>query len=370
MNLGDVTVGRSPALALGDRASDASIALAIPDVTRQLELPLALAALFERFPAIGPPVVGLGLHRRMCANELAPIAAWHPVQHDPDDTVETATVLGIPGRVARPIAVASWSISVGVAELHQYAGLSGGHKGVAVGCGGRETIAALHARSRVLAPGVQVGRLKGNPFRQAVDALGEAARCRLALVYVPALSLWIAGNPVAVLDEALARMEPWWPVGQRSEGVVLHVGGAKAMSFYQASRAATYLSESPSPPCAPGATIVLAARCVEGMGSEAGFSAALKSTSSPWGSLLAGVAPQGAGAQRAVMLARLARRYHLRVMGCENPGPLRDHGVDATREPAPTGPTWLQVPRPFEALPQWRAAAEPGLVETMPKTPH
>ena len=41
--------------------------------------------------------------------------------------------------VARPVAEAPYAIVVGVVELHQYAGVSGGHKAVAVGCGGRQT---------------------------------------------------------------------------------------------------------------------------------------------------------------------------------------------------------------------------------------
>ena len=118
--------------------------------------------------------------------ELSHLDGFDLVQHDPDDVVPTAVVDGIPGSVSRVVAEAPYAVAVGVVELHQYAGVSGGHKAVAVGCGGRETISALHHRERVVSPGVEIGRISGNPFRQAVDALGEAAGCRLALVYVPA----------------------------------------------------------------------------------------------------------------------------------------------------------------------------------------
>jgi len=347
-----VEIAASPEGALRSFSSDEAVAVAVPDLTRSLDLPGALRAVYQRLSRPGPVVVGLGLHRRMTVDELGPIAQWTPLQHDPDDVVATAAVNGIRGTVSRAIAEAPWSIGVGVAELHQYAGLSGGHKGVAVGCGGRETIAALHHRDGVTAEGVAVGRLEGNPFRETVDRLGEAARCRLALVFVPAAGVWIAGEPTAVLRAALERMQPWWTVSAAFDGAIVHVDGGKAVSLYQASRAATYLSESPRPPLHPGATIVVAAACTEGMGAESGFRAAMEGTAPPWTALLSGDPPAGPGAQRAVMIARLAQRYRLRVMGCKRPDALRAFGIDATDAPPPTGPTWLQVPQPFQQLPQ------------------
>ena len=288
----------------------------------------------------------------MRADELTELAPWDPQQHDPDDCVETATVAGIPGAVGRPVAEAPWSISVSVGELHQYAGISGGHKGVAVGCGGRETIAALHHRDRVIAPGVEGGRLEGNPFRMAIDALGEAARCRLTLMYLPALDVWMAGDPKQVVLEATRRLSPWTPVTGPAQGANLHVAGVKAVSLYQASRAATYLGLSPAPPLVPGATIALTAACPEGLGAEEGFRRALQSGSAPWSHLLQGEPPSGPGAQRAVMLALLLARYRLVVYGVRDPGPLRAVGIPAHCGPAPEEPTWLQVPDPFQSLPQ------------------
>lgn len=287
----------------------------------------------------------------MVASELSNLAKWSPIQHDPDDCVDTAVVDGIQGQVFRAIAQAPWSVSVGVGELHQYAGISGGHKGVSVGCGGRSTIAALHHRDRVIAAGIEVGRISGNPFRAAVDGLGSAARCRLALMYLPACDLWLAGPPEQVVVEAVSRLSPWSEVRKAAPGAVVSVVGAKSVSLYQASRAATYLALSPSPPLRPGATIALQAACPEGLGSERGFCAALRG-GPPWTDLLSGPAPQGPGAQRAVMLALLAARYKLEVYGVTDPGPLREVGIAAFSTEPPQDPTWLQVPHPFQSLPQ------------------
>ena len=300
----------------------------------------------------GPVVVGLGLHRPMRAQELERIAHHQPIQHDPDDVVPTAVVDGIQGTVARRVAEAPFSIAVGVVELHQYAGVSGGHKAVSVGCGGRVTIGELHSRSRVLQSGVGIGTIDGNPFRAAVEALGRAAGCRLALVWVPATQEWLFGSPEAVVREGLRRIQPWSFVGARAAGVVLKVPQAKACSLYQASRAATYLSESPSPAIEEGGTIVIDAACPEGLGSEAGFVRALRGCAPPWRELLSGPAPKGAGAQRAVMLARLAERFHLEVQGCENPEPLVEIGISARRGVVSRPSTWLVVDDPFQRLPQ------------------
>ena len=288
----------------------------------------------------------------MSPEELSSIASFSPIQHDPDDCVDTRVVDGIPGAVFRPVAQAPYAISVGVVELHQYAGLSGGHKAVAVGCGGRKTIAALHHRDMVTAPGVRIGTLGGNPFRDAIEGLGEAGGCRLALVYVPAIDCWMFGDPGAVLKEALQRMDPWIQLSAQAPGAVLDVPDSKASSFYQASRAATYLALSPNPPVVEGGTIVLRASCAEGLGSEQGFVSTMQGSRPPWSDLLSGPPPSGAGAQRAVMLARLAQRYRLVVEGCVRPDVLAAVGIEATASVQDHPATWLRVPHPFQRLPQ------------------
>ena len=309
---------------------------------------------------MGPVVVGLGLHRRMMQSELREIQKFSPIQHDPDDCVDTGEVNGIPGSVFRPVARAPYAISVGVVELHQYAGLSGGHKAVAVGCGGRRTIAALHHRDMITAEGVRIGQLEANPFRMAVDGLGVAGGCRLALVYVPAIERWMFGDPSAVLSEALKRMEPWTPVHQRAPGAVLNVPDSKATSFYQASRAATYLALSPNPPVTKGGTLILRAACTEGLGSEQGFVDILRTGRPPWNELLSGPPPSGAGAQRAIMLAQLAKNYRLVVEGCVCPGELNAVGIEATESVREVPSTWLHVPHPFQRLPQYSIPRSTG----------
>lgn len=325
-----------------------------------MDVPAALAALAARYPdASGRVIAGLGLHRPMSDSELAPYRAacrWPVLNHDPDACVHLGEADGHPSWVHPALAEAELVIAVGVVELHQYAGFSGGHKAAAVGCGGRATLASLHTRALVCHPDVQVGRLEGNPFRRGVDALGELAGCRLALQALPG-GRWVAGRPRAALAAAAEALSPWRSVGQRASAVLLRVPGAKAVNFYQASRAATYLALSPRPPLAEGARLVLDAACPEGAGDgdgERAFAALMRSTTPPWEPLLTGPVPRGAGLQRAYMIARLAARYELIVAGCQQPEALRALGIQATAEAAErvAGPDALEIPAPFERLPQ------------------
>jgi len=344
--------GPTAAAVLGDVEWSGGTAVCIPDATRPLDPVPALEALRPHIRGHLQVVVGLGLHRRMTAPELSALAAWSPLQHNPDDTVSTGSFDGIPGGVFRPVAQCQQAIGVGVVELHQYAGVSGGHKAVSVGCGARATIAALHVRERVLATGVGVGQVDGNPFRTAVDALGEAAGCTHALVWISDLGEWGFGTPRELVRAAAARLSPWTTVHKRYNRVRIDIPAAKAHTLYQASRGATYLTASPSPPLRPGARIQLVAPLEQGLGDEAGFVAALHSGPPPWSHLLSGPPPTGAGAQRAVMLALLARDYQLEIRGCADPEPFRRVGIPASPELPADDAGLLHVPTPFSRLPQ------------------
>jgi nickel-dependent lactate racemase len=104
----------------------ATTAVCVPDGTRPVDVSAALAALRPHLGGRVTVVIGLGLHRRMTADEL-PRGPWPIVQHDPDDCVDTGEVDGIPGGVARRVADAEVVLGLGIVELHQYAGFSGGH---------------------------------------------------------------------------------------------------------------------------------------------------------------------------------------------------------------------------------------------------
>lgn len=329
------------------------LGLALPDGTRPVALSPALFALEAHLSHPPTTVIGLGLHRRMAPQEL--VASPFPLlQHDPDDCDLLGEVDGVPCGISRHFRNTEGRIGIGVVELHQYAGFSGGHKAVAVGCGSRGTLDALHHRDRVTAPGVEIGRLEGNPFRETVDRLGGMAGCVWTLVQ--AGESWLAGPPERVVRQAAASLDCWETVDRSYPAAVLEVPSRKAVNFYQASRAATYVGLSPRPPLLPGATLFLEASCPEGMGRGSGeeaFTQVLRAGRAPWGELLTGPAPTGAGTQRAVMLALLLQRYRLVVCGVQNPQLLQQCGLEATRQPArELAPSdALHVRDPFHRLP-------------------
>lgn len=334
------------------------VAVAVPDATRPMDLAAALAALRPHLGGSPAIVVGRGVHRPPTAPERGPWEqAWGgPLEvSDPDDFVTLGDVDDVPCTVSRALAVAPAVLAVGLVELHQYAGVSGGHKAAAVGCAGRPTLDRLHARDLVLHPDVVVGRLAPNPFRERVDALGRRIGVVAALLQVG--TRWVAGPPEAALAEAARLLDPWETVARPHPVALLRVPPAKARNLYQASRAATYLALSPRPPVPRGGLLVVDAACPEGLGQgpgELAFAALLRSVADDHARLLDAALPSGAGAQRALLLARLALSHRWIVAGCEEPAALEAVGIRATRTAAAevAGSEALVVERPFERLPQ------------------
>ena len=314
--------------------------ITIPDMTRPLDVvpPLKhIRTCLEGDPTI---MIGLGLHRPMTKMELQSLNGFRIEQHDPDDVVYTNQNYSwkhgeILGYINKNILEHEHGITIGIAELHQYAGYSGGYKGVTIGCGGRQTISALHHRDFVLQDEIVVGKISQNPFREAVDLLGASTPCRHALTWVPSLQQWIFGDPKQTMLYIEQTDNPWNFVQQPYKNIICNIPSAKSKSFYQASRIATYIAFSPKPPIEPQATFFIEAPLEEGLGTEMGFCRALESCPYPYTELLTGQPPTGAGAQRAVMIAKLAQQYNIEICGCINPHIFRDVGLSATSKPAP-----------------------------------
>ena len=252
-------------------------------------------------------------------------------------------------------------VAVGVVELHQYAGFSGGHKAVVVGCGSQEGIRALHHRDFLCQPGVLVGQLHDNPFRAHIDRVGQMLPPCTALQYIHKKG-WLAGEAASTLQQAASFCDPFFDVTTKAQSAILRNPESKAVNFYQASRAATYLALSPRPPLEKGARVIVEAACPEGLGLGLGEQAcaeALSSCSPPWSELLDGPFEFGGGAQRAVMIARLSRHYELIVAGCDKPDALRKLGIQATSDSAEslTRGTVLRVQQPFVQLPQFSGSS-------------
>ena len=155
-----------------------SVVVTVPDASRPCPSEPVLLALLEELQAAGVPdaavtvAIGCGLHATTGDEERArlagpPVAARVEVVDAQGIESPTAdlgvTSLGAPVRIARRVQQADLVVTVGVVEPHLYAGFSGGVKGVAIGCAGRETIAWTHRPAFISEPGVSVANLRRQP---------------------------------------------------------------------------------------------------------------------------------------------------------------------------------------------------------------
>ena len=341
-----------------------SVAVTIPDASRPCPTEPVLAALLDELAAGGlgddavTVVVGCGLHATTGLQERERLAGPSIVrrlrvvdaQGIESETADLGeTTLGSPARIARAITEADLAVTVGVVEPHLYAGFSGGVKGVAIGCAGRETIAWTHRPAFISEPGVSVANLLRNPFQATLREIAARTPLRWGVNLVMAggdaagdLDLGAAavsaGDPAAVQEALAACAAPAWlrQRPRRYDVVVAGVHAPKSDCLYQASRAATYLGLAARPAVADGGLIVLAADMPLGAGDgpgERNFIDVLAAASSPAELLERGLRePLGPGSQRSFVVARVLSRFRLAVAGAADPaflGPLTRLGVAA-----------------------------------------
>ena len=358
---------RDLATQVADRASRAGrrprAVVAITDATRACPDERLVPPLLAEMEAGGVGagdvliLVATGLHRPATAAEqaakLGPGVRAHSrvANHDAFDAaaladlgqVEVVDAAGdsvlVPAVVNRAVAEADLVVATGIVEPHQYAGLSGGAKTVAIGLGGAETIDATHGIAFLERPGVGLGRLAGNPFAAAIREIGRRAGLAFVVNVVPDTDgrpvAVAAGAPDAVLDALAAVALPLAGAAVRGSAdiVIAGVDPAKAANLYQASRAVTYLHFGPAAAARPGGAYVLPAPLQEGAGRGAGerrFLDAFVVGGTP-GEVVARLRATGgrAGDARAWLLARLLADAAVVVVGAADPGLVRVFGMQA-----------------------------------------
>lgn len=303
------------------------VTVAVPDATRPLDSGHVsrLVADLRKGGAEVTLLVALGLHRPMTKEELRPlseIAAQYSamlLQHDPadpDGLVEVGDA-----RFHRAVVEADHTVCVGLVEPHQYAGFSGGVKTVAIGCAGAETIARLHGLRLLRDPGTRLGRIEGNPFQAEVRRLARPLDL-FALQVVPGGGVY-EGPALEAHDAAVeeARRTCFEPLPEALDWMHLVVPPSKGMSFYQASRAATYVALSERPAIRPGGRLVLEAACPEGLGLGPGERAFANALGHGLDALRAELGAKRAdrpirgGEQRAYVLAMALERAEIVLVG-------------------------------------------------------
>ncbi|MBI4821918.1 MAG: DUF2088 domain-containing protein [Deltaproteobacteria bacterium] len=338
------------------------VALIVPDATRPFD-PRVIEPLFRRLRGATEVVVivGLGLHRRLTAAERRPYElTFRGVELLEHDAVSGCREVNRGVGLNERLFEADVIVAVGVVELHQYAGFSGGSKAISIGCGSRVTISRLHGTELLRDRRVQIGRVHDNPFREALDAIAKTLRAELlGLQFVPSAGVVVFGRLGDSFEAAVAFAEPrsLRVVGAPFDAIVLEVPSSKAMSFYQASRAATYVAEVPSPAIVEGGSLIIVAECPEGhgqgIGERAFEQAILRGRHRVLEELRLGV-EAGGGAQRAMVLARVLERFRVALVGPELPG-LAAFGVDRFRKLSEVRLNGSVAKiDPFECLPRLR----------------
>ena len=333
------------------------IAIVIPDSSRPCPNPLELEPLLATLTSAGVPadgvriVIGCGLHaatddgekeRLVGASRLRQTMVVDAQGFDSPTRDLGTTSQGAPIAITRDVADAELALTIGIVEPHLYAGFSGGVKGVAIGCGGHQTITWTHRPTFVSAPGVALGNLDANPFREALLEIAARTPLRWGVNLVVdeagrAVAL-AAGDPTRIQAKLAAEHETEWlpAVAEAFDVVVLGVPTPKADSLYQASRAATYVGLAPRPALRDGGLLVLCADLINGAGTgpgEQNFFAQLAVATSPAALVARGLQETlGPGGQRAFVVARVLQHHRLAIVGARDSAfltPLEHLGVTA-----------------------------------------
>jgi nickel-dependent lactate racemase len=329
----------------GDR-----VCIVVTDMTRPCPDHLLVPALLDELSAAGVGkrnitlLVGVGMHRPSTDGEKRSklgrevVGEYHVQDSDPLATEKLAdlglTSGGVPAVVSRLACEADLLIATGVVEPHLYAGYSGGRKTVAIGAGGERTIEFTHGPQMLDQPGTRLGRIEENPFHQAVTEIARKAGLRFILNIVldsagRAVTIG-AGEPEATFESLVERARRLYEVevSQQYDVVIGGVGYPKDVNLYQASRAPTYLFFAPRPVVKKGGTIIVPARCQEGVGQGLGerrFHELMRSAHDPK-EIVETARREGypAGGQRAFVVAKVLQECEVVIVGSEHPGLIRE----------------------------------------------
>jgi nickel-dependent lactate racemase len=257
-----------------------SAAIVISDVTRPCPSYKFLPALLDELQDIGDDNIvilgALGSHRRHTDEERRRLVGDEVFRRvrvldlDSDDCVDVGTTsAGTPLEVFRPYLDAELRVCTGNIEYHYFAGYSGGAKAVMPGICSRSAIQPNH--SRMLHPKARAGILDGNPVREDIDEGGGIVGIDFILNVIldekKRVLGAVAGHYLEAHREGVRRFDALFDITipAAADVVVASPGGhPKDLNLYQAQKTL----DNVRPAVREGGTIILAARCGEGFGSE------------------------------------------------------------------------------------------------------
>jgi nickel-dependent lactate racemase len=266
-----------------------SACILICDITRPVPNGLFLPILIEQLLEAGlraeriTIVVATGLHRPNEGEELAELVGsrWvletievanHFARDDAAHVdLGTTRAHGVPVKLDRRLVEADLKIATGLVEPHFMAGYSGGRKVIAPGVAHKDTITTFHSARFMEHPLATSCVLDGNPLHESqleiVEMLGGALALNTVIDEDRRLSFVNFGEIALSHLEAVAHAREFAevPVAEQFRTVVTSAAGYPLdKTYYQTVKGMV----TPMAIMAPGADLIIASACSEGMGSK------------------------------------------------------------------------------------------------------
>lgn len=264
-----------------------SACVVISDITRPVPNRLILPPLLRTLEASGIPrdritiLVGTGLHRPNEGDELSEMVGpeiasrYRIVNHRARERETHAhlgqTSSGAPIWVDKTYLDADLRVATALIEPHLMAGYSGGRKAICPGICGADTISAFHGFFILSHERATEGVLEGNPVHAFSLEVAQKARVDFILNVTMDESRRVTGIFAGDLKEAhragvaSAERQALALVPEPADIVLTTSAGYPLdLTFYQAVKGLT----AALPIVRDGGTLLIAARCAEGLGSR------------------------------------------------------------------------------------------------------
>jgi nickel-dependent lactate racemase len=282
----------APPLAEMIPGGDEGILLVVADLTRSGGTKEILPLVVQYLESLGVPrgrvkiLIARGTHRKLTKEEKRyfksdALKGVRVDEHDCDDASSMSALLltkrGTPVRVNRHLKNSALVVLISPVSFHYFAGFGGGRKLVLPGSADRAAILANHRLSLVdekpvkIHPACRPGNLDGNPVSDDMEEALAALKSVYAFNFFADTSgrtVYVnAGDPLLSHQEAceVYRGAHRVPVERHYDIAVVGCGGHPYdLNLLQSHKALKHAAEVVN----PGGSILLYARCGEGIGSE------------------------------------------------------------------------------------------------------
>jgi len=289
-------------------------------------------------------IVGTGMHRKMSQQEKIDkfgkniVDDYQVVDHDPQDESKLVslghTKNGIPIKISKIAYESDLLISIGLINLHQYAGYSGGYKTVSIGIASDETISNMHSLKMLKNSKARIGNIEENPFQEDIIEIGNKAGLDFIINVVLGNDKKVleiqGGEPMKTYKTLIKKAKSIFEtkVKGQFDVIICGVGYPSDSNLYLASRAASFIALGNTPPIRKDGYIIIPAKCAEGAGKGIGeqrFMTMLENNSQD--EILESKHEFLAGEQRAFVIAKVLKYCKIIIVGSDFPKIIKNTGM-------------------------------------------